>query len=159
MNTTLKETLQGEHQRHKELFDTLLNRVHVGDAQGSQQAWTAFERALASHLELEEEQILPLFERKDAEEAALLRTEHDKIRGLVAELGLGLDIHTVREEKVSEFLQFLESHAKREDQLMYAWASEELPDIERQTLFDRIKDALASGVEAIRHAASNDKIL
>lgn len=159
MTINLKDKLNHEHQRHKELFDMLLNRVHVGDTEGSQSAWTDFERALSGHLELEEEHILPLFERQDEQEAKALREEHEKIRSLAAELGVGLDIHTVREDKIKEFIQFIESHAQREDQLMYRWAAEELPDPERHTLLDRIVDAIQTGVDVIKTVAGENKIL
>lgn len=158
MNATLKERLQGEHLHHQELFDALLNRVHAGDAAGSQEAWTAFEQAMRAHMELEEAEILPLFERKNAEDAALVRAEHDRIRLLLSDMGMGLDLHIVREEKVNDLVQFLKRHAQYENQLLYAWASEELPEGQRQTLLDRLKGAVVSGAMAVKHAAQDTKI-
>jgi hypothetical protein len=136
----LYETLRADHRRFDTLFEALLDSVHRNDAEAAQAAWTQLDHGLASHLEAEEAYMLPLFDRFDPAEAAAIRGEHGKIREQMAALGVLLDLHALREEKVTELVGFLQAHAAREEVKLYPWATRELPEAPRQFLFQRLRD-------------------
>jgi hypothetical protein len=79
--------------------------------------------------------MLPALARDQPEAAAALRRDHETIRAGLAELGVELEIHVLREETVQRFVGALRAHAAREDELLYGWAD----------------DALASGLLARRN--------
>lgn len=134
----LYTTLFTDHQRLDGLFESLLNCVHANDAEAAQAAWTEFDRGLAAHLDAEEASVLPLFERMDPAEAERIRAEHGRIRDLLAELGVMLDLHALREEKVAEFIDFLRAHAAREESALYPWAERELPEATKSLVSRRL---------------------
>jgi hypothetical protein len=67
----------------------------------------------------EETCLLPALARVSAGEAAALRTEHDAIRERVATLGVGVDLHVVKDDVVADPIAQLRGHAAREDLLAY----------------------------------------
>ena len=84
----LHAALHNDHMRLDALFEEFQNRVHVGDAAGAQETWAAFERGLLDHLDTEENDMLAVFEREDPDEAVVIRNEHDKIREMLADVGV-----------------------------------------------------------------------
>jgi hypothetical protein len=114
-------------QDHREL-ETLLLRL-AQDARAPmggvlQPTWTSFESKLLRHFEAEERFLLPLLEASDAAEVTRIRTEHSRIRDLLAELGVAVELHTVREANVSELISVLQAHAKHENAALYRLAGE-----------------------------------
>jgi len=45
----------------------------------------------------------------------------------VAEVGVGTELHMVREEQMVELARFLRTHASMEERLLYVWADTALP--------------------------------
>jgi hypothetical protein len=105
----LYDAMREDHQRLERVFETLLNYVHVDDREGMQAAWDDFERGLSAHLEVEEAEMIPVLDRDNQEEAAAIRRDHAMIRRTLAELGVRLDIHLLREETVEAFVRLLRS--------------------------------------------------
>lgn len=134
------ETLCDDHRHLDVLFEALLNTIHVNDADAAETAWTELDHRLATHLDAEEADMLPLFDHFDPLEGATIRSDHGRIRSLMAELGVMLDIHALREEKVTELVGFLRAHAAREETKLYPWANRELPEGPRQSLLQRLRD-------------------
>lgn len=120
--TPLGQRLHTEHQALDAHFEDIANRVHVGDTALLDAGWEHLEAALLAHMDFEERHLLPRFARDDAAEAAQIRAEHDEIRRRLTELGVAIQLHTLREEAALEFLAALRGHAAREDSLFYAWA-------------------------------------
>jgi hemerythrin superfamily protein len=141
--STLYDALHRDHQRLDALFEELLNHVHVNDAQLIDATWTRFERGLLAHLEAEEQHMLPALEREDPAVAARVREEHAQIRAALAELGVGVEIHIVREEMVERFVQLLRAHGKREEETVYRWADRALDNTPKQSILDRLRSAAA----------------
>lgn len=143
MPTTVDAALRAEHARLDELFDELMAAAHAGDAAGLDARWTTFERTLLAHLEWEEAHLLPAFDAASTEQAAAIRADHARFRGLLSEMGVGVELHTVREETIREFVALLRTHAKREEN-MYRWAaSRALPEPATRSLLDRVRALLA----------------
>jgi hypothetical protein len=118
--------LHTHHERLDRLFDQLLDAYAGGDWDDVRVVWTHFDRELAAHMALEETHLLPALAHVSAGEAAALRSEHDAIRKLVATLGVGVDLHVVKDDVVADLIAQLRDHAAREDLLAYHIADREL---------------------------------
>jgi len=114
---------------HQELHALLLCLAQDAKAPlpGTLEAtWTTFEKRLLGHMETEERCLLPLIEVSDPAEFKRVRTEHARIRGLLTELGVAIELHTVREANISELIELLEAHAKHENTTLYHLAESKL---------------------------------
>jgi hemerythrin-like domain-containing protein len=122
--TTSPAGVLAEH--HGELdhqLETLVSRARDGDQADLRSEWSAFERGLLRHLEQEEAEILPGFARDDAVGAREILSDHARIRRALLELGLSRDLHLLRAAAVEQFAEQLRAHARREEAVLYAWAS------------------------------------
>lgn len=121
---------------HHRVLDEQLDRIVVGaqvrDAAELRAEWTDFERELLRHLEYEEAEILPGFAADSPAEARAILAEHADIRATLADLGISLDLHLLRSEAVQAFVQQLKAHARRENDMLYAWARSRGTTDERQ---------------------------
>jgi len=111
---------------HHRVLDERLDRIVIGaqvrDATELRAEWSDFERELLRHLEYEEAEVVPGLARVNPAEARAILAEHASIRATLADLGMNLDLHLLRSEAVAAFVQQLKAHARREDELLYAWA-------------------------------------
>ena len=78
------------------------------------------------HLRVEESSMIPALQRVAPTDARVLLEEHRHIRTRLTELGVALDLHTIRLESVRAFVDELRAHAKSEDRMLYRWAEERL---------------------------------
>jgi hypothetical protein len=122
----LRTLLSQDHARLDQLFDRLLAAFHADDREEAAVLWNAFETGLEAHMVLEEQRILPEFAKVDSAEAAQLAREHVAIRSSLAELGVAMDLHQTKAAAIDRLVGDLREHAKREDALMYRWASSNL---------------------------------
>jgi hemerythrin-like domain-containing protein len=126
---------------HEEL-EQLLRRLSEGSAAPEAEAllptWCQFETRLLAHMDAEERHLLPLMETSHPLQTARARTEHARIRRLVSELGVAIELHTARRPAITELIAVLREHAEHEDQLVYQLASQRAPAAVR----DRISAAL-----------------
>jgi hemerythrin-like domain-containing protein len=114
--------LAEHHREMDEHLDSLVARAKEDDPTALRAAWTAFERELLRHMELEEAEILPGFARQDAVGARSILADLAEIRSGLLEMGLNLDLHLVRAEAVELFVRRLKEHARREEAALYTWA-------------------------------------
>jgi hemerythrin superfamily protein len=149
----LYTTLCDDHRRLDVLLEVLLDRFHMNDAEAARAAWTELDRGLTAHIKAEETSILPLFAQHDRDEAAVIRSEHARIQSLLTELGVMLDLHALREEKVAEFIDFLRAHAAREESVLYPWAEQDLPEAPRKSALQRLLGAVRRGLGVETSAA------
>lgn len=141
------QLLLDQHKRMEALIERLRHDIHCGDWGLCQATWNQFERYLVDHLETEERYLLPIFEREHAEDSAALREDHANIRGLLADIGIRLELHTVREQHFRRFIELLKKHAAREEALLYRWATQLPRDV---------ADTLGRRLEANKAAEAND---
>ena len=125
------QLLLSDHQRLDKLFQRLLDDVHCGDWTVCQATWSSFERQLLEHLETEDKYLLPIFERDYPNETAGLQQQHVSIRRLLADLGVRIELHVLREQHVRHFIEFLQAHAAREETLLYRGAKDLPPEVAR----------------------------
>jgi len=143
-----QEILRCDHARLDALFEELLDEFADGHQGEIRSTWTGFDRSLLLHFDTEERFILPRFERVNPEETAALRAEHAGIRKLLAELGVGVDLHLVRLELAREFIDLLRAHARREEALLYGWAARELEATARAAIARKLLPAAPRPGEA-----------
>jgi len=115
--------LSEDHQHLDRLFEATVARFHEGQHVTLRGDWQRFERELSSHMDLEEQEILPSFSRAHQAEAQAIRDEHARIRAGLTEMGIDLDLHCLRAERVEAFIGLLRAHAQREEAVLYPWAS------------------------------------
>ncbi len=131
---SIRHKLTADHQRLEKLFDDVLRRLALDDRDETRAAWNEFDRGLTAHLDAEEKLILPAFAFAFPEEAAAIRKEHESIRATLLELGVAVDLHSIRWPAAADFVSALRAHATREDSLMYRWAEKNLEETVRAAL-------------------------
>ena len=135
----LGSLLAQDHARLDRLFQDLLYAFEADARTEVARLWNQFDSDLRAHMQLEEEHLLPKFLDFNAPEAHALMREHQSIRDQLLQLGIGVDLHLVRLEKVAEFVRDLRAHAKREDDLMYRWSTQHVSDgAVRKSVTDRL---------------------
>jgi len=147
----LREQMILEHQNLETVLGAMQAAVQRDDPRALCEAWSRFERDLGDHLRFEERELLPPFAAFDRVEAQGLREEHDRIRHLVADLGISADLHTMRAAVADQLLAALQSHGRREDGKLYRWAREHLPEETRQRLDgERVRQQVATTMDELR---------
>jgi hemerythrin superfamily protein len=125
--SSLESMLAGDHDRLDREFQVLVTRATGGDRQQLEAEWLAFQRALLGHLDAEEKHLIPALAQDRPREAQILLDEHAQIRGQLLQLGVDLDLHCLRAERVEAFVNSLRAHAHREENIYYPWADRQ-PD-------------------------------
>jgi len=142
--------LSEHHGTLDQRLDKLMSRAREEDPAELREEWSAFERELSRHMELEEAEILPEFAKADPEEAHALLSEHCAIRNAMLDMGLNLDLHCLRAEAVDDFVLKLRAHAKREDAALYPWSQSHLPGAGWQSIKGGLKSASTTGRRLLR---------
>ncbi len=130
--TSLRQQLVAEHERFDRSFDELLAAFRANAQDDVRRLWNELDAGLSGHMDFEERAILPPFRLLHLREAEALLAEHERIRSLLTELGMGIDLHMIRAEVANDFVELLRSHARREDALMYHWVEQDLAEAARQ---------------------------
>jgi hypothetical protein len=130
------------HQHIDLLLDRLRAAVHADDREATAKRWAEAEKVILKHLDVEEALVFPALRPEHEGEIAALRREHGSIRSGLAELGLALEIHTLRSEAIESFCATLRAHAAREDALAYVAADRALPAPSVRAIAARIRDAM-----------------
>jgi hypothetical protein len=143
-------------QDHQEL-DALL-RCLAQDAEapvpGALQAtWALFEDKLCRHMEAEERFLLPLLEASDPAEVARIRLEHARIRNLLTELGVNIDLHTARQANVVELIELLHAHARHENGVLYRLAGDRASASVEQSIARLLRHGVAVAASLVSQAA------
>ncbi len=135
---TFRNLLSQDHQRLDAMLENVLELVHVDVRPQLNERWAAYEDGILAHLDAEEMFLLPGLKAHDPACAARISEDHAKIRELLAEIGVGLDLHIVREDQVRELALFLRAHAKMEEVPLYTWADTNLPTGRLASLMRRL---------------------
>jgi hypothetical protein len=133
---------------HEEL-EQLLRRL-AQDAAGSAaelaSTWNALESRLIRHMEVEERFLLPLIEAGNPAEVERTRQEHAHIRDLLVELGVGIDLHTVREHDIQQLIELLRNHAAHEDVELYRLSGDKASVAVEHSIAESLRTALRSAL-------------
>jgi iron-sulfur cluster repair protein YtfE (RIC family) len=105
------------------LLSQLCNQAEANVRPELEQTWDELERTLLLHLEHEELYLFPTLAREDRTEHDALARDHAEFRRLLAEIGVGVELHCVRLEVLRALAERLTAHAKREDETLYRLAA------------------------------------
>jgi len=108
--------LQADHQRLTSIVSRLMDFVEASDDSLIREEWDQLESALLRHLDAEEMLLLPMFESEHAADVAAIRAEQTRLRTLLGEGGIALELHTLRVEDVGVLRSMLSAHAAHMDQ-------------------------------------------
>ena len=126
------------HDTLRELLMQLLAAMQANATDETASLWNKLDHELRSHMDAEERLVLPAFGHVDRNEARALLRQHGRLRELLFELGVAVDLHCLRYERSHELVNLLLLHAGREEKLMYCWADQHVaPNIIRE-LRDRV---------------------
>lgn len=119
-----------DHPKLEQAYQHLLDACEAGSPEIGE-LWTALESSLERHFAAEEKYVFPEFMKVSPDEARALRAEHDVIRARLAELGMGVDLHTIKADIAEAFFDALRKHGAREDALLHVWLRKQIESRER----------------------------
>lgn len=126
VETRFRDLLVHDHARLDSMLGALLECVRADAQPEMERAWSDYEESLLAHLDAEEMFLLPGLAAHDPGLASSIRDEHAVIRSTLAEVGVGLELHIVRDEHMRELARFLRAHARIEEASLYLWAGASL---------------------------------
>ena len=124
--SSLESILAGDHDRLEQAFNAIVTRVQGGDYQEMEAAWLQFQGALLQHLEAEEKYMIPALAQDRPRAAEALLDDHARIRAMLIELGIELDLHHLGAAQIEAFVAALRAHARREETTFYPWIDSRL---------------------------------
>lgn len=116
--------LAADHRVLDDLLGQLLHDARVLSHEHLQLAWCELEHRLLSHLDVEEQFLLPLLDASHHAAVERALAEHAHLREMVARLGVSVELHKVAADSIEELKLALQTHAEHEDRLLYRFACE-----------------------------------
>lgn len=151
----IRAQLAADHRVLDDLFCRLLRDVRVLSRDDLRAVWYEIEHRLLSHMDVEEQFLLPLVEASHHAAAQRARDEHVRIRGLVCALGVGVELHTVREHDIKDLTCVLHQHAQQEDALLYRFACERASASVQYRMATSLRSAARAAHEAALRTTAN----
>jgi len=120
---SIEELLAADHQRMDRLFQAIAVEAALGDSELLHRQWTSFGQELTRHMDVEEVRIISAFSRDEPNDARGLLDDHARIRSMLTELAIDLDVHRLRPDRIRALVAELDEHARREIALLYPWTN------------------------------------
>jgi hemerythrin-like domain-containing protein len=117
--------LREDHVELDRRFDDLCERARVGDWHELDEVWKSFAADLEAHMAFEEEALFPAFGQGGIECRDLVKQlvgEHAAIRQLLEQIGIDIQLHTIRASTIELFTDLMREHAALENSRFYPWA-------------------------------------
>ena len=99
------------------MFQAIAAEAALGDSDLLHRQWTAFGQELTRHMDVEEVRIISAFSRDEPNEARALLDDHARIRSMLTELAIDLDVHRLRPDRIRALVAELDEHTRRETAL------------------------------------------
>lgn len=112
--------------------------AYTDDPLGLLSSWGELETELLDHMAAEEEVILPGYAAHAPGDADRIFDEHTRIRALITLIGVDIELHAIRAERLQRLVDTLGAHSASEDAAMYPWATDNIALVAQQLLFKRI---------------------
>jgi hemerythrin-like domain-containing protein len=142
-------TLLEDHRRIALLLDRLVATTRSGEREEEAKLWKTIESVLLRHLDVEEMFVFPVLREGHAAEIDLLRKQHDEIRKQIGEIGVALELHTLRCAAIESFCTELREHAEREESLAYVLAGRSLSFSVAKMIAARVKAVVTAARRAV----------
>jgi hemerythrin-like domain-containing protein len=147
----LRDRLLEDHTRLNGILTRLLAAFEANDREDMASLWTQLESGLTAHMDAEEKYLLPVLARTEPAEARDLLAEHAEIRSRLLDLGVRVDLHTIRLDTAQELIALLRAHAGKEDEILYSFADKHLDAETRGSVLRAIgAAAVRSTVDLLR---------
>jgi hypothetical protein len=150
----IRDKLMADHRRLDTLLEETLLAIEAGDRESIANSFTELDCGLRTHLEAEEQHLIPSLLRTDPRAARAIMAEHRHIRSRLLELASAIDLHTIRFSQANTFAGELRAHARNEDTLLYQWADEHLGEAEKNSLLAALVDKVMSRIRASGRAST-----
>lgn len=150
----VQSRLDQDHRELSQLLWRLSQDARDPSGLELQATWRELEQRLLAHLDAEEQYLLPLVEASHPFQSECTRREHDEIRRLVAELGVAVELHTVREPAISDLVRTLDEHAEREDRTLYRFAGDKASVAVQHRIAVALREATRATIAAVNRAAT-----
>ncbi len=147
----LRDSLLDDHTRLADLLTRLLAAFEANDREDVMTLWNQLDTGLQAHMDAEEKYLLPVLQRTEPERAKELLAEHADIRSRLLELGMRVDLHTIRLEAGKELIDRLLDHASKEDEILYAFADKNVDRETRASVLRAIGAAAVKSTAALLH--------
>lgn len=144
--TDLRIQMTKDHEQLEGLLRCLSEDAAAPECGALQTTWCQFETRLLAHMDLEERYLLPALETSNAAESERIRAEHARIRELVSELGVAIELHTARQPAITQLISLLRRHSEQEDRVLYRLADRQTPA--------HIQDKIAAALKAAARGAT-----
>ena len=142
MTHSVKEHMAQDHTRLDDVIDRLKSAVEGANAEGIRREYDVLERAVRAHFAAEEKELFPILPASSADDLKTLQAEHAAIRAKLDEIGLHVELHTLRKEMTDELAASLHAHAMREEVRLYGIADEMLDEASAPPLLERLRREL-----------------
>jgi hemerythrin len=150
----VQSRLDQDHRELSQLLWRLSQDARDPSGLALQATWRELEHRLLAHLDAEEQYLLPLVEASHPFQVECTRREHDEIRRLVAELGIAVELHAVRESAISELVRTIDEHAEREDRTLYRFAGEKASVAVQHRIVLALREARRAARAAVERVAA-----
>jgi len=135
--------LTADHERIEDQLDELKNAAEAGvDSRTLCEIWHRVEHGLLAHLRAEEDLLFPRFRAEHAGIWASLRFDHERIRSMLSEIGLQVELHVVHAHTLLEIVALLRRHKETEDHTLHRWLEEIAHDPEGHRLVEQVEAAI-----------------
>ena len=151
----IRAQLAADHRVLDDLFCRLLRDVSVLSHHDLQQVWCELEHRLLSHMDVEEQFLLPLVAASHHQAVERALAEHVHIRALVCSVGATIELNTAREPVIKELLDALHTHAAEEDRLLYRFACERASVVVQHRMASTLRAAARFAHEAALKTQAN----
>lgn len=124
-------------QHHREIEEAclaILGAGLAGEPDELTRRWGEIEHQLFDHMMAEEHFLFPAYQHDEPENAQDLRDQHARLRELALEIGVAVQLHTIRMEQLQAFVAALRAHGQREEASLYRWADRHVSDAERHRM-------------------------
>lgn len=150
--------LTRDHQELDALLRCLAEDARAPMPGALQATWAKFEAKLIRHMEAEERFLLPLLEASDPAEVVRIRMDHARIRDSLTELGIAVELHTIRESHVSELIALLQEHARHENAALYRLAGEKASAAVEHGIAHLLRHGVAVAAATVASGVSADDV-
>jgi len=128
---TLREGMLADHRRIEGLLTRVVVALEAVDPARAVAEWAELDRALTAHLDAEDRHIIPTLFASRPRDAQSLLQEHRHVRNRALELGNAIRKNTLSPWTVRGFLDELSAHVRRETEVLYDFADEEVAEADR----------------------------
>jgi hemerythrin-like domain-containing protein len=151
----LRRILNDDHAAIQAVFERAIGALRGDDLALRERIWLELDERLRAHMTLEEEHVFPELERIDRAEVHALTAEHCRIRALLRELDIDLELSLGAESMLMELAELLHAHVARENALLYRWCDESLSEGARDALRGRLARTLAQAACGHTHGTDS----